>query len=67
MPYTITYEPLNRIPGVKPKTVTKDTAAEAWALVDALHRSDEKTEIRGPHGHSIGWEELRRLAAEEAT
>ena len=30
MPYEITYQPLNRIRGVEPKTVTYNTAAEAW-------------------------------------
>ena len=66
MPYSITYEPMSRIAGVKPNTVTKETAAEAWALVQQLNASDEKTEIRDAHGRDIGWEELRLLAEREA-
>ena len=66
MSYKITYEPLNRIAGVEPKTVTEETASSAWDLVDKLHRSDEKTTIRNSSGRVIGWQELRDLAVKEA-
>jgi hypothetical protein len=46
MPYKVTFEPLNRISGVKPTTVEIETAAEAWKTVDGLQRSDEKVTIR---------------------
>jgi hypothetical protein len=59
MPYKITFEPLNRISGVKSETVEIETAAEAWKTVDGLQRSDEKVTIRGPSGREIGWQELR--------
>jgi hypothetical protein len=38
MPYKITFEPLNRIAGVKPTTVEIETAAKAWMEV----ASDER-------------------------
>ena len=66
MPYTITYQPINRIAGVTPGTATRDTAASAWMLVQQLHASDEKTEIKDPAGCAISWEELRDRAAREA-
>ena len=56
--YSITYEPLNGIVGVTPKTTTTNTAADAWAIADSLQRSDEKVIIRR-FGREIGWEELR--------
>ena len=62
MPYTITFEPLNRIQGVKPTTVVKETAKEAWKTVDALMRSDERVTI---NGGMMGWQELRMLAEQE--
>lgn len=66
MPYQITYQPLNRIPGVKPKTVTIETAAEAWTTVQQLEASDEQVTITGSSGHPIGKFELRDLAAKES-
>lgn len=65
MPYSITYEPLNRIRGVKPKTVTCETAAETLRLVNGLQMSDEKVVIRNPQGSEIGYEELKFLAEQE--
>ena len=65
MPYEITYEPVNRIAGVAAKTVTKETAAEALKLVEALNRSDAKTTVKDTLGYYIGLEELSRLAAKE--
>ncbi|MBB6250113.1 hypothetical protein [Nitrospirillum iridis] len=66
MPYTITFQPLYLTAGVTPKSVTKNTAAEAWTLVQQLHASDEKTEIKDSLGHPIEWQELRILAEKEA-
>lgn len=63
MPYEITFEPLNPIRGVTPKTVTKETAKEAWKLVDGLMRSDERVTAINPG--QMGWEELRMLAEKE--
>jgi hypothetical protein len=59
MPYKVTFEPLNRIRGVKPKTVEIETAIDAWKTVDGLQRSDEKVLIVHPSGRQIGWQELR--------
>ena len=66
MAYTITFQPLNRFDGVTPNTVTKATAAEAWAEVQMLQASDERTTIRDQDGQTISWQELRALAAQEA-
>ena len=66
MPYNITFEPLNRIAGVKPTTVEIETAAAAWHEVNSLMMSDEKVTIRAPGGYEIGWQELQMLAAKEA-
>lgn len=63
MRYTITHEPKTRVHKIKPTTVTKDTAAEAWKLVDALMHSDEQVTI---NGGIMNWQELRILANEEA-
>jgi hypothetical protein len=62
MPYKITFEPLNRIAGVRSTTVEIETAAEAWKEVDGLMRSDERVTIVDPHGHEIGWQELKEIA-----
>jgi hypothetical protein len=59
MPFIITYEPLISIRGVKPKTVVKESAKEAWNLVDALMRSDERVTLRGD---TSSWQELKMLA-----
>lgn len=66
MPYKVTFEPLNRIAGVKPKTVEIETAAEAWMEVYGLMKSDERVTIVDPHGRTIGWQELKEIAAKEA-
>ncbi len=62
MSFIITYEPRNQIPGVKPSTITKATAVEAWAPVQALEASDEKYSI---NSGLIGRQELHRLAEQE--
>ena len=67
MPYSIIYEPLNRIAGVKPKTFTRNTAVEAWAEVQMLNASDEKTEIKDESGNVISWQELRARALKEVS
>jgi hypothetical protein len=64
--YRITYEPLNRIAGVKAKTVVFETAGKAWIEVYGLMASDEKVTIVGPRGRTIEWQELKELAAKEA-
>jgi hypothetical protein len=64
MAYHVTYEPINRIAGVEPKTVIFETAAEAWKAVDGLMRSDERVTIK-ENGLPIGWEQLRDLAAKD--
>ena len=66
MPYKVTFEPLNRIAGVKPTTVDIETAAKAWMEVHGLMASDEKVTIIDPHGRVIGWQELKEIAAKEA-
>ena len=65
MPFHITFEPLNRIPGVKPKTVMKETAAEAWASAQGLRASDEHVTVRNDAGRVIEDWELQELAAKE--
>jgi hypothetical protein len=65
MSYKITSEPRKRISGVKAKTVEKETAGEAWKLVDGLMRSDEMVKILHPYGHEIGWQELSEIAKRE--
>ena len=66
MAYTITFQPLNRFDGVTPNTVTKATAAEAWAEVQMLKASGEWVTIRDQAGQTISWQELRDLAAQGA-
>jgi hypothetical protein len=65
MPYLITHRPRARIPAVQPRTITRESAQEAWEAYEGLTRSDEECEVSGPHGH-LGREELKRLAEEEA-
>jgi hypothetical protein len=65
MPFKITFQPINKIDGVKPTTVEEDTAKAAWKLVYGLMQSDERVEIVGPSGWSMDWQELKRLASEE--
>ena len=62
----MTFEPRNRIAGVKPKTVEIETAAKAWMEVDGLMLSDERVTIVDPHGREIGWQELKEIASKEA-
>jgi hypothetical protein len=66
MPYKVTFEPLNRISGVRPKTVEIETAAAAWKQVDGLMHSDERVTIVDPIGLEIDWQELKRRAETEA-
>ncbi|MER8810437.1 hypothetical protein [Mesorhizobium australicum] len=61
MTFKITHEPLNRIPGVKPRTVEKVSAQDAWIAVDGLMRSDERV-IIFKNGRPISWQELRDKA-----
>jgi len=66
MPFKITFEPLNRIKGVKPTMAEVETAARARLEVHGLQMSDEKvTEIVAPDGRRITWQELRDLALAE--
>jgi len=65
MAYHVTFEPRNRIQGVKPSTAVMETAAEAWAEVQMLEASDEKAEVRDDAGRVIERYELRDLAAKE--
>jgi len=65
MPFHVTFDPRNRIAGVKPKTVTKSTAAEALALVVGLEASDERATVRNDSGHPVEEWELRDLARAE--
>ncbi|MBV8897331.1 MAG: hypothetical protein JO051_12520 [Acidobacteriaceae bacterium] len=59
--YSITYDPLNSVGGLA-KTITMNTAVEAWATVEVLQRSGQRVVIRRS-GHEIGWEELRHEAS----
>ncbi|TIO86084.1 hypothetical protein [Mesorhizobium sp. WSM3879] len=61
MSFKITYEPLNRIAGVQPQMVEKESARDAWIAVDALMKSDERVTI-SEDGQSITWQELRDRA-----
>jgi hypothetical protein len=65
MAFHITFEPINRIQGVKPRTVTKETAAEAWAEVQGLQASDERTSVKDDSGRHVEDWQLRELAAKE--
>ena len=65
MAYHITFEPMNRIPGVQPKTVQIEGAAKAWAEVQALMASDEKVRITINGTSDISWQELKLLAERE--
>ena len=66
MPYKLTFEPRNKISGVKPSTVEIETAAEAWAEVTCLEASDEKVTVQDASGRAISSEELRIQAKKEA-
>jgi hypothetical protein len=65
MAYQLTYQPLNRIAGVSPRTVGCATAAEAWTLYQQLTASDERVEIK-TDGRHMGSGELQLLAEREA-
>ncbi|MEP0313484.1 hypothetical protein [Hyphomonas sp.] len=65
MPYKITFQPISKIAGVRPKTVERDSAKEAWKLVYGLMQSDERVEILSPSGWPMDWQELKRVASEE--
>jgi hypothetical protein len=66
LPYTITSGPRNPIPGTRETTVSKETAAEAWALVQKLEDSDQWTVVKDLSGRGISWQELRDRAAKGA-
>jgi hypothetical protein len=65
MAFYIQYQPLNPILGVGPRTVSKQTAAEAWAEIQMLEASDERVEVRDAGGRIIDKAELRVLAEQE--
>lgn len=65
MAYRITAEPKNPIPGIKPTTVPKDTATEAFLLVRQLEASGFVVEIKTEAGAEIGRQELQTLAEKE--
>jgi hypothetical protein len=62
MPFIITFQPINRIQGVGPKSTQEASAVAAWKTVDGLMRSDETVEITHPDGYKISWQELKALA-----
>lgn len=63
MPYKITFEPLNRIKGVRSAMVERDTAAEALVTVRDLMAGDERvSSIVDPDGRTIDWRELQARA-----
>ncbi len=66
MPYLLTYRP--RPPtGVKPTTITIETAVDAWKTYKNLTASDEKVNICLPSGAEIGWQELKMWAQKESS
>lgn len=65
MTYKITFQPINKIDGVKPKTIEEKSAKDAWKLVYGLMQSDECVEIIAPSGWHMDWKELKRIASEE--
>ena len=65
MAFQVTFEPRNRIAGVKPKTVSIETAVDALALVLNLERSDEKASVKTDTGRHIEQWELREMAEAE--
>ena len=65
VPYTIAFEPRNRIKGAEPGKTVKATAADALRLVEELERSDEKATVQDAAGRTIERWELRELAAGE--
>jgi hypothetical protein len=58
MTYRITYEPLNRIVGVKPTTIEIENAEDAWREVEGLMHSDERVMILDG-SEPISWQTLR--------
>lgn len=65
MPYLITSEPYFKMQGARELTVEKNSAVEAWSLVDSLIKSDERVTIRTPEGFKIDWQYLKMLADQE--
>lgn len=61
MSFKISYEPLNHITGVGPKTVEIESVEKAWFEVHGLMNSDERVTI-SENGHAISWEALRDRA-----
>ena len=66
MCYSITFEPLNRVVGVKPLILFLKTAAKAWAEVQMLQAGDARIEIRDPGGRIMTSRALRVIAEDEA-
>jgi hypothetical protein len=61
--YQITFLGELRHPNLKGKAVARETAVEAWALIQHLA---EIAEIIDPFGKAISWQELRAIATKEA-
>ena len=66
MPYKITFEPRNKITGVRPTTVEIETAAEAWTELVGLEASDERATVEDEYGRAVSREELRARATKVA-
>jgi hypothetical protein len=66
VPYQITFSPTNPTVAVQGKTVVRETAVEAWALVQHIFEGLEGPAITDPSGERIGWRELRARATKEA-
>ena len=65
MPYKITTGPLTRGHAAAKVTFEKETAMEAWGLVDGLRGNQERVTILHPDGYPIDWLELEALADAE--
>jgi hypothetical protein len=66
VPYEIKFGAKNRVAQLQGKIVVRETAIEAWAVVQHLSESDEVPSITDPSGEDIGWHELRIRAIAEA-
>lgn len=65
MTFKITFEPVNRIQGVTPKTVEIESVGRAWLEVHGLMQSDERVSIT-ENGRPVTWQELRDRAKNAA-
>jgi len=66
MPFTFTYQPINKIAGVAPKQASFETAAECLKSLHGMELSDERiTDITAPSGRRISKRELELMAADE--